>query len=66
MFLEVLWEDMPSKSLDMELITGLLITLGMILGETKELSKSLSENVELTLNAMPEKFDRFCILNFML
>ena len=64
--LEMLWEDTPSKSLDMELITGLLITLGMILGETMELSKLHSENQELTPNAMPEKFDFYYISIFII
>jgi hypothetical protein len=41
---------------------GLLLIHGMILGETKELSKLLLENAELMKNVLQDKFDLY-ILN---
>jgi len=55
--LELLWEDTLLKLLDIPNKDGLLTILGMILGETKDLSKLLMENVELIHNAMLVKFD---------
>lgn len=52
MYLGVLWEDMQLKLLDGEKIIGLLLTLGMKLGEMVVYSKLLLENVVLIVNAM--------------
>lgn len=59
MLVEALWEDMPSKSSDgvlkTELLTGLLPTHGMKIGEKKDSSKFLEErtNVELKVKSLP-------------